>query len=116
MKGMVAAVNDKRGTSGRAKLETITVAGKTGTAQVVRMKKFRSMPEDELPRKYRDHALFTCFAPAEKPKIAITVMIEHGGHGGSAAAPIAKKVLDEYFQDILKTNTKTRNPKPETNL
>ncbi len=99
--GMVAAVNDKRGTSGRAKLETITVGGKTGTAQVVRMKKFRSMPEDQLPRKYKDHAWFTCFAPAVKPEIAITVMIEHGGHGGSAAAPIAKKVLEEYFKALL---------------
>lgn len=101
MKGMVAAVNDKHGTSGKVKLDTITVGGKTGTAQVVRMKKFRSIPEDELPRKYKDHAWFTCYAPAEKPEIAITVMIEHGGHGGSAAAPVAKKVLDEYFKSEL---------------
>ncbi|MCB2183352.1 MAG: penicillin-binding protein 2 [Desulfobulbaceae bacterium] len=102
IKGLVAAVNNRHGTSGNAKLANITVGGKTGTAQVVRMKKFKSMPEAELPRKYRDHAWFTCFAPAENPEIAITVLIEHGGHGGSAAAPIAKKILEEYFKDRLK--------------
>lgn len=100
-KGMVAAVNNKRGTSGRAKLETITVGGKTGTAQVVRMAKFNLYPDDAIPRKYRDHAWFTCFAPAENPEIAVTVLVEHGGHGGSAAAPIAKTVLEEYFKDAL---------------
>ena len=101
MDGLISAVNNKHGTGGNAKLDTITVGGKTGTAQVVRMKKFLSMPEDELPRKYRDHAWFTCFAPAEDPKIVITVLVEHGGHGGSAAAPIAKKVLEEYFKEQL---------------
>lgn len=101
MQGLVAAVNKKHGTGLSVKLDNITVAGKTGTAQVVRMKKFLSIPEDDLPRKYRDHAWFTCYAPAEKPEIALTVMIEHGGHGGSAAGPIAKKVLEEYFKDTL---------------
>ena len=50
-----------------------------------------------MPYKYRDHAWFTSFAPAEKPEIVVTVLVEHGGHGGSAAAPIAKKVLERYF-------------------
>ncbi|MFH1215641.1 MAG: penicillin-binding protein 2 [Pseudomonadota bacterium] len=101
IKGMISAVNDRHGTAGSAKLDKILVGGKTGTAQVVRMSKFKSLPQDAMPRKYRDHAWFTCFAPADNPQIALTVLVEHGGHGGSAAAPIAKKVLDEYFKEII---------------
>ena len=97
MKGLVAAVNDEHGTGGLAKLADVTVGGKTGTAQVVRLAKYRYLPEKDIPYKWRDHAWFTCFAPAEKPEIAITVLVEHGRHGGSGAAPIAKLVLDAYF-------------------
>ncbi len=96
-KGLVSAVNDKHGTGGRAKLEDITVAGKTGTAQVVRLSKYRHIPEKDIPYKWRDHAWFTCFAPAENPEIAVTVLVEHGLHGGSGAAPIAKLVMAAYF-------------------
>ncbi len=96
-KALVSAVNDKHGTGGKAKLKTITVGGKTGTAQVVRLSQHKDLKEDEIPYKYRDHAWFTCFAPAEDPEIAVTVLVEHGGHGGSAAAPVAKKVLTRYF-------------------
>ncbi|MCD6388529.1 MAG: penicillin-binding protein 2 [Desulfobulbaceae bacterium] len=96
-KGLVAAVNSKHGTGGRAKLEGITVAGKTGTSQVVRLAQYRSVPEDKVPYKYRDHAWFTCFAPADNPEIAIAVLMEHSGHGGSQAAPLAKQVLEQYF-------------------
>ncbi|MEJ2690040.1 MAG: penicillin-binding protein 2, partial [Deltaproteobacteria bacterium] len=95
--GLVAAVNDKHGTAGSAKLDNITVAGKTGTAQVVHLRSFAGQPEDKIPVKYRDHAWFVCFAPAEAPKIAVAVLVEHGGHGGSAAGPIAKSVLMRYF-------------------
>ena len=76
----------------------MTVAGKTGTAQVVhrsQVEDFKS--EKTIPYKYRDHAWFTCYAPAEKPQIAVTVLIEHGRHGASAAAPVARKVLMKYF-------------------
>ncbi|MGB5685153.1 MAG: penicillin-binding protein 2 [Candidatus Electrothrix sp.] len=95
--GLIEAVNGKRGTARRAKLENITVAGKTGTAQVVRLKQYKHLKEEDIPYKYRDHAWFTCFAPAERPEIAVTVLVEHGLHGGSAAAPIAKAVLEKYF-------------------
>ncbi|MFZ5765738.1 MAG: penicillin-binding protein 2 [Thermodesulfobacteriota bacterium] len=101
IKGMISAVNDRHGTAGSARLAEIVVGGKTGTAQVVRMAKFKSMSEDAMPRQYRDHAWFTCFAPADKPEVAMTVLIEHGGHGGSAAAPVARKVLAEYFKDRI---------------
>ena len=53
--------------------------------------------EHKIPYKYRDHAWFTCYAPADKPQIAITVLVEHGLHGGSTAAPIARQVMMKYF-------------------
>lgn len=100
--GMVEAVNSRHGTGRAARLQGITVAGKTGTAQVVRLKQFKHMKEEDVPYKYRDHAWFTCFAPAENPEIAVTVLVEHGMHGGSAAAPVARAVLQAYFKDRLK--------------
>jgi penicillin-binding protein 2 len=99
--GLIEAVNGRRGTATKAKLNNILVAGKTGTAQVVRLKQYKHLKEEAIPYKYRDHAWFTCFAPADKPEIAVTVLVEHGLHGGSAAAPIAKAVLEKYFADRL---------------
>ena len=104
--GLVAAVNNKHGTGEKAKLEEVIVGGKTGTAQVVRLVHFRGVPDDEIPYKYRDHAWFTCFAPADNPEIAVTVLVEHGGHGGSTAAPIAKKILEQYFADKASSKAK----------
>jgi penicillin-binding protein 2 len=98
---LVEAVNGRHGTGKPARLENITVAGKTGTAQVVRLKQYRHLKEKDIPYKYRDHAWFTCFAPAENPEIAVTVLVEHGLHGGSGAAPIARAVLEAYFKDRL---------------
>jgi len=95
--GLVAAVNDKHGTGSEARLKNVLVGGKTGTAQVVTMEKFKEVDEEDVEYKHRDHAWFTSFAPAERPEIAVTVLVEHGGHGGSAAAPVAKKVMEEYF-------------------
>ena len=71
-------------------------AGKTGTAQVVGMKG-QKYDEKNMPERHRDHALFIAFAPADHPAIAIAVLVENGGHGGSTAAPIARKVLDFYL-------------------
>ena len=56
-----------------------------------------SKKEDDLPLKFRDHAWFVAIAPASDPKIAVSVLIEHGGHGGSTAAPIAKKIIEAYL-------------------
>ena len=97
--GLVEAVNGEHGTGGVAKLENVVVGGKTGTAQVIRLNKYRHVPESEIPYKYRDHAWFTCFAPADNPEIAVTVLVEHGLHGGSGAGPIAKLILQKYFQE-----------------
>jgi len=88
-----------RGTGKRSRLKNIIVSGKTGTVQVVRMKSNEELEkEDEVPYKYRDHAWFVAFAPYEKPEIAVAVLVEHGGHGGTTAAPIAKKVFKKYFK------------------
>ncbi|NLZ18347.1 MAG: penicillin-binding protein 2 [Desulfobulbaceae bacterium] len=101
--GMVEAVNGKRGTGRRAQAETegIVVGGKTGTAQVVRLKQYQHLKEKDIPYKYRDHAWFTCYAPASNPDIAVTVLVEHGLHGSSAAAPIASKILTRYFNERM---------------
>jgi len=104
--GLVLAVNGKKGTGKPARLDNITVAGKTGTAQVVKLKQYQHLKEEDIPYEYRDHAWFTCFAPAENPEIAVTVLVEHGLHGASGAAPVAKKVLEAYFKDRLKEGEK----------
>ncbi len=95
---LTAVVEEPRGTGGRARVRGVRVAGKTGTAQVVRLKHTEHLEEDEVPIRYRDHAWFVSFAPAEAPEIVVAVLVEHGGHGGSAAAPIAQKVLSRYFE------------------
>ncbi len=94
-KGLWEAVNKDGGTGRRARLASVEVAGKTGTDQVVR-RKFR--PGEEIPYRLRDHAWFVAFAPYEKPKIALTVLIEHGESGGRVAAPIAREILESFFQ------------------
>ncbi|NDP48757.1 MAG: penicillin-binding protein 2, partial [Sulfuriferula multivorans] len=74
-----------------------TLAGKTGTAQVVGIKQGARYDARQLSRKYHDHALFMAYAPAEDPRIVIAVVVENGGHGGSTAAPIARAVFDYYL-------------------
>ena len=73
------------------------IAGKTGTAQVIGMKQGEKYIESQVQERHRDHAWFIAFAPAEQPRIALVVLAENGGHGGSTAAPIARKVLDYYL-------------------
>jgi len=72
-------------------------AGKTGTAQVIGIKQGEVYKENEIDERHRDHAWFIAFAPADKPRIALAVLAENAGHGGSIAAPIARKVIDYYL-------------------
>lgn len=74
-----------------------TIAGKTGTAQVFGVKQDEEYDEEKISKKLRDHALFISFAPVEKPEIAVALVVENGGHGSTAAAPIARKVMDQYL-------------------
>jgi penicillin-binding protein 2 len=73
------------------------VAGKTGTAQVVAMKQGEKYDEKRVKERNRDHALFIAYAPADAPRIAMAILVENGGHGGSTAGPIAREVLDYYL-------------------
>ncbi len=97
-RAMAGVVAEERGTGRKARVKGVTVAGKTGTAQVVTLEKFKGVKNiEDIPYKYRDHAWFIAFAPVEKPRIAVAVVAEHSGHGGSAAAPVAQKVISAYF-------------------
>ena len=87
------------------------IAAKTGTAQVVGIKQGAKYNAGALDERHRDHALFVAYAPAENPTIALAVIVENGGHGGSAAGPIARKVMDYYLlgklpADIVESSTK----------
>jgi penicillin-binding protein 2 len=115
--GMVEAVNSRRGTGREAQIDAngIVVGGKTGTAQVVRLAQYKHLKEEDIPYDYRDHAWFTCFAPAANPEIVVTVLVEHGLHGGSAAAPIAAKILNRYFQDKAKDLQPSDNSQEQSN-
>jgi len=73
------------------------IAGKTGTAQVIAMKQGEKYDAEKIDERHRDHAWFIAFAPAEKPMIALALLVENGGHGGGTAAPIARKVMDYYL-------------------
>jgi penicillin-binding protein 2 len=97
---MVAVTTGARGTAVRASRgTTYTIAGKTGTAQVYSIGQQEKYNEEEVAERLRDHALFVAFAPAEKPRLVIAVLVENGGHGGSVAAPIARAVFDAYLAE-----------------
>jgi penicillin-binding protein 2 len=97
---VVAAVRDamisvvSEGTGQRAKLEGIQVAGKTGSAQVVTHARLET---NKHALEYQPHAWFICFAPADHPRVAMVVMVEHGVAGGTSAAPVAGQILSRYF-------------------
>ncbi|MFN7276568.1 MAG: penicillin-binding transpeptidase domain-containing protein, partial [Betaproteobacteria bacterium] len=94
VKNAMAGVN-KEGTGARSFAGAqYTSGGKTGTAQVIGMKQNEKYDESRVAEQYRDHALYIAYAPADNPKIALAILVENGGHGGSAAAPIARAVFD----------------------
>lgn len=97
IQSMLHVTEGRRGTARRIANEHYQIAGKTGTAQVFTVKQDEEYNEDEVAEKMRDHALFIAFAPVEDPQIAIAVIVENGGHGGSVAAPIARRVMDRYL-------------------
>lgn len=87
------------------------IAAKTGTAQVIGIKQNEKYNEHGIDERHRDHALFIAYAPAEDPKIALAVIVENGGHGGSAAGPIARKVMDYYLLGKLPTTEPVKENK-----
>jgi len=90
---LAGVVSDPKGTAKASRSKLVSMGGKTGTAQVV------ARPEDdsELPDHLNDHAWFVAYAPVEDPKIAVVVLVENGGHGGSIAAPLARKIIEAYL-------------------
>jgi penicillin-binding protein 2 len=95
---MEGVMSDPRGT-GRAAAANAPwrIAGKSGTAQVFTVAQNKTYNADELEERMRDHALFIAFAPIEDPRIAVAVIVENGGSGSGVAAPIARKVLDDFL-------------------
>jgi penicillin-binding protein 2 len=97
--GLTRVVMDPTGTGRRARVPGIVVAGKSGTTQVVSLDFVEGLEPEEIPIRYRDHALFVAFAPVESPEIVVVAIAEHaGGGGGSVAAPMVQKVLAKYFE------------------
>ena len=96
-RSMFKVVNESKGTAYNSRSESTPFAGKTGTSQVRRITVAERESEDfrkkEVEWKKRDHALFVGYMPVENPRYAVSVVIEHGGSGASAAAPIAKEIF-----------------------
>jgi penicillin-binding protein 2 len=108
-RGLWEAVNTRGGTARRIRHKEFSISGKTGTAQLVARKEpeeeMRESEEEELADHLKPHAWFVAYAPSEDPLIAIAVMVEHGEHGSSAAAPIAREIIQTYLN---RTNRKSQ--------
>jgi penicillin-binding protein 2 len=107
--GMVGAVTHGTAALAVGKNSMYQIAGKTGTAQVFSVGQNEKYNEKTVAERLRDHSWFIAFAPAEQPRIALAVIVENGGWGASAAAPIARKVLDAY---LLGEDGKLKAPAP----
>ncbi len=94
-----AVVHDPRGTGTACRIEELRIAGKTGTAQVIRLadEDEKGISKEEIAYRHRDHALFIAYAPADNPEIATAVIVEHGEHASKTAIPVTRALLLEYF-------------------
>jgi penicillin-binding protein 2 len=97
-KGLWSVVNGEKGTARSSRLADIEISGKTGTSQVISRKKDDIGAEVELPAHLRPHAWFVAYAPSNEPKIAVAVLVEHGEHGSSVAAPVARDLIKTYLR------------------
>jgi penicillin-binding protein 2 len=96
--GLREVVNNPKGTAwSAAHVEGLDISGKTGTSQIIGRSSERNASKKESSNHFEPHAWFVAYAPSVDPKIAVSVMIEHGGHGSSAAAPIAKEIIKAYL-------------------
>ena len=94
-RALLGVTTEPNGTAHGAATPFATVAAKTGTAQVIAQK----VAGAKLSASTQDHAWLVAYAPAENPRIAVAVLVEHGGHGGAAAAPVARKVIEEFMKN-----------------
>jgi penicillin-binding protein 2 len=93
---LVGVTKENSGTGRGAHIEGMEVAGKTGTAQVVRLKDGERQRTEDMPYNLRDHAWFVAYVAAYSP-LAVVVLVEHGGHGGAAAVPLAREMIKKYL-------------------
>jgi penicillin-binding protein 2 len=113
VKRAMAGVN-KEGTGARAFAGAqYTSGGKTGTAQVIAIKQGEKYDEEKVAERHRDHSWFVAFAPLESPKIALAIIVENGGFGARAAAPIARTMLDYYLLGKLPAGMQQPTPEDE---
>jgi penicillin-binding protein 2 len=113
VKRAMAGVN-KDGTGARAfSGAQYTSGGKTGTAQVIAMKQNEKYDEKKVAERHRDHSWFIAFAPLESPKIAVAIIVENGGFGARAAAPIARIMLDYYLLGKVPQGLHLQTPEDE---
>jgi len=112
-KGLWAVVNSDQGTARGSRLEDIEISGKTGTSQVIGRKEDDTRPEEERPAHLRAHAWFVAYAPSENPLIAVAVLIEHGEHGSSAAAPVARELIKTYLRNPQSSGQVAKGSGPE---
>ena len=104
--GMVAVVNAEGGTARKVQFEEFTVAGKTATSQVISHKTLETLDNETKASKiFQNHAWFVAFGPAEEPEISVLALVEHGGGGSKAAAPVVRKILSYYIDNIYIPNT-----------
>ncbi len=96
-KGLWMVVNDARGTAWKTRIKEVDFSGKTGTAQVVGRTEENERSSGGRSKAPKDHAWFVAYAPSVAPKIALAVIVEHGEHGSSAAAPIAAELIKSYL-------------------
>ena len=105
---LVGVVHGPRGTARR--LNAIPMAGKTGTAQVARLQE--GVDSEDLPPQLRHHAWFAAWAPLEQPELAVAVIVEHGGSGGSVAGPIAGKIIEAFLSRRTQDGFEASLPPP----
>ncbi|HEV7919767.1 MAG TPA: penicillin-binding protein 2 [Thermoanaerobaculia bacterium] len=107
--GLWKVVNEEGGTGGNARIEGLDVSGKTGTVQVIAQHGW--VKTEGLPFKYKDHAWFASFASRDNPQMVVVVFVEHGGHGGVDAAPLAKLLYEARFsQQVQNAHIDLTNP------
>jgi penicillin-binding protein 2 len=106
LEGMELVVNGSRGTARKVAIDAhFRTGGKTGTAQVYQLAAGKKADQSKIAEHLRDHAWFIAFAPVEAPRIAIAVVVEHGGGGSTAAAPVARLTLDAWLDQELERET-----------
>jgi len=109
---LIQTVENNRGTCRRIRTKGVTVGGKTGTAQVVRLTdELKELKDHQIPYKFRDHGWMAAIAEKDGRRFAIAVLVEHGLHGGSGAGPVVRAVIDYLFLNKIRKNPEARKQK-----